>query len=542
MKRLLPIVLLIGISFGLNVHSFNDKKVVYARNDASLPTTIKLNDNTNNEIRDYYSALNSLSESERQGDNLLKNLKTILSKDQIMYSYDSNNGREIWQMYEIIDRDWDLSPASEIQYGTYDEVTNTITNYQYGTKKDNPKNNPKIRALYVDRNVDNPMDAWSNHDQSYGGINREHIWPKSHGFDEEYSTNSDGARGDPMHLWAADGYTNNIHSNYFYGYVDTSKTYTDCHDKISYSVGNYRGTSKTLGSGTVFEPQDSDKGDIARAVFYMVARYNNIAGASSGIDANNPNLRLANDLSENSKTGTSSASTAFSLGILQDLLEWNKLDPVDEFEMHRNNLLFNNYTNNRNPFIDFPEWADYIWGTCEDGVYNATISGSANPLTDQLGSNPISLSLDKTTIKVDGIAKLTINVEDDVDVNLTVDDTTVISIETNVVHKTGTVNITALKEGKAKITAKANIGGTEVENKITITVSNATPAPTPSNNGFKLDTKMLIIIGVVVLVIIIVLIIIFATSSKKTQKKMVKTAKKVVKKSGSGSKSKSKKK
>ena len=50
------------------------------------------------------------------------------------------------------------------------------------------------------------------------------------------------------------------------------------------------------------------------------------------------------------------------MGILQDLLEWNKLDPVDEFEIHRNNLLYRNFSFNRNPFIDFPEWAEYIWG------------------------------------------------------------------------------------------------------------------------------------------------------------------------------------
>ena len=535
MKRLLPIALLMGIAFGLNIHTINNKKVVLAKSDASLPTTIHLDDNTNDEIRAYYSALNSLSEIERSGDNLLKNLKTILSKDQIMYSYDSNNGREIWQMYEIIDRDWNLSPASSIQYGTYDESTNTITNYQYGTSSNNSKNNPKIRALYVDRSVDNPMDAWSNHNQTYGGINREHIWPKSHGFDEEYTTNSDGARGDPMHLWAADGYTNNVHSNFFYGYVDTSKSYTDCHDKISYSVGNYKGTSKTLGSGTVFEPQDSDKGDIARAVFYMVARYNNIAGATSGIDANNPNLRLANDLSENSKTGTSSASTAFSLGILQDLLEWNKLDPVDEFEIHRNNLLFNNYTNNRNPFIDFPEWADYIWGTCEDGVYNNTISGSANPNSDPIaGQGPLSISIDKKTIKPNDTSTITVTLQGGGNVTLSNSDDTVISLSSESVASGETVTVTALKEGKATITAKATVD--EVEYKVSVNITVKEEA-----KGFVMDLKMWIIVGAVAFVILVVLIIIFASSSKKTRKKMVKTAKKVVKKSGSKSKSKKKK-
>ena len=57
------------------------------------------------------------------------------------------------------------------------------------------------------------------------------------------------------------------------------------------------------------------------------------------------------------------------MGLLSDLLAWNKKDPVDEYEVHRNNLLYKNYTNNRNPFIDFPNWADAIWGTADlDGT------------------------------------------------------------------------------------------------------------------------------------------------------------------------------
>lgn len=216
------------------------------------------------------------------------------------------------------------------------------------------------------------MKAWGNHDQTYGGINREHIWPKSRGFDNEGGV---GARGDLMHLWAADGYTNNLHRNFAYGYVDTTKSYTKAEDTISYAKGNYKGTSRTLGSGTVFEPQDSDKGDIARAVFYMVARYNNLAGNDNNISQDNPNLTLAN--TTDNSTQSSTATTAVSLGVLDDLLEWHRQDPVDEYEIHRNNLLFNNYTHNRNPFIDFPEWVEIIWGTKKDTAF-------VNPLTDEL--------------------------------------------------------------------------------------------------------------------------------------------------------------
>ena len=545
---MLSLAFILGITFGYYSRLSECKKVVVAQSNAALPTTIVLSDNSDDEIRAYYQGLNSLSESERQGQNLLKNLKPILSNGQIMYSYDTNNGKAIWQMYEIIDRDWDKSPADQITYGTYDANTNTITGYQYGTSNSTTKNDPYVRALYVDRSVDNPMKAWGNHDQKYGGINREHIWPKSHGFDEVDGSNSDGARGDPMHLWAADGYTNNIHSNYFYGYVDTTKDYVDCQTKISYSVGNYRGTSKALGTGTVFEPQDSDKGDIARAVFYMVARYNNLAGATSGIDANEPNLTLENGLTGNNATGTSTPTQAYSLGILQDLLEWNKLDPVDDFEIHRNNLCFNNYTKNRNPFIDFPEWADYIWGTSVDGTYDSTGTGSANPQSDKINGGTRLLSASKLSMEVGNSVDVTIEVDEEV--AITNSDEEIVSIERN----DKTLTISALKEGKTTITAKATINAEEVTQKLEITVKGAggsgetsesdssdSSGDKPSGEGFKLDTKMIIIIGAAALVLIIILVIVFASLSKKQKKKVIKTAKKVVKKSSSNS-SKSKKK
>ena len=110
----------------------------------------------------------------------------------------------------------------------------------------------------------------------------------------------------------------------------------------------------------------------------MVARYNNIAGTDSSIENDNPNLELVNDLAEWKDTGyISTSTTTGKLGILQDLLDWNKNDPVDTYELHRNNLLYGNFTNNRNPFIDFPEWADLIWGEDKN-------TKSADPSSDEI--------------------------------------------------------------------------------------------------------------------------------------------------------------
>ena len=212
MKKKIVHYSLIGLALSLALGTpliFNGKKAerVDGYSAASLPTTIDLNDTSAANIRSYYSSLNNLSQSERQGTNLLKNLKTILKNGQKYFSYES--GTDVWRMYEITDRDWDKSPASSTTYGTYNANTNKITNYTYGNSSSDKKNNPYIHALYINRDVNNQTTAWDNHNQDQWGINREHVWPKAEGFD---SNGAGGARGDPMHLMAGNGYANNIHS------------------------------------------------------------------------------------------------------------------------------------------------------------------------------------------------------------------------------------------------------------------------------------------------------------------------------------------
>lgn len=465
---------------------------VSAYSIANLPTTIDLNDCTDAEIRSYYAGLDSLSESERKGTNLLKNLKPILSNNQRYYSYDSNT--KIWQIYEIADRDWVKSPASSITIGTYDPATNIITDYKYSTNSTYESgNNPYVHALYNNRDLDNQAKAWGNHEQDGWGINQEHIWAKSHGFDTKGSDSSGGARGDPMHLWAGNSWANHEHSNNFFAFVDKTKDYSDAGTKYQTAYGNLTGYSKNAGGNEkVFEPQDSDKGDIARAIFYMVARYNNYAGATEGIDGNNPNLVMLNDLSQNNTTGTSTASKSFGMGLLSDLLAWNKLDPVDEYEVHRNNLLYKNYTNNRNPFIDFPEWAEYIWGSANyDGTgYNSTPKGAAKPATDVIGQagDTFEVSIEDIKCSVGETVKVS-GKNADADIAWSVDDNSVVSLD-----KTNTVNdeevtITALKNGTTTIRASAYTGGDLINKTISVTVSDLI-IESISVSGMKTEFKV----------------------------------------------------
>ena len=54
-------------------------------------------------------------------------------------------------------------------------------------------------------------------------------------------------------------------------------------------------------------------------------------------------------------------------GVLSNLLDWHRKEPVDTWEENRNNIIYNSYQGNRNPFLDFPELAEHLWGT-EMGV------------------------------------------------------------------------------------------------------------------------------------------------------------------------------
>ncbi|MBN2696532.1 MAG: endonuclease [Bacilli bacterium] len=95
----------------------------------------------------------------------------------------------------------------------------------------------------------------------------------------------------------------------------------------------YYSESSTLVS---YEPRDEVKGDVARILFYMVVMYY-------------PVLELVD-----------TAPMTYQMGLLSVLLDWHELDPVDDFERNRNDEIYE-YQNNRNPFIDYPEFVDLIW-------------------------------------------------------------------------------------------------------------------------------------------------------------------------------------
>ena len=193
--------------------------------------------------------------------------------------------------------------------------------------------------------------------------NREHSFPKSW-FDDRSPMYSDA-----FHIYPTDGKVNGQRSNYPFGEC-ANGSYVSSSGGVK-ALGRLGSSTFSGYSGTVFEPDDQYKGDFARSYFYMAAAYN------SYID----------DWSSAQLAGNS--YPCFSDWSVNLLMKWHREDPVSEKEINRNEVVYR-WQGNRNPFIDHPELAEYVWGTkknegwTEQGTVSdpIIISPDANELYD----------------------------------------------------------------------------------------------------------------------------------------------------------------
>ena len=189
------------------------------------------------------------------------------------------------------------------------------------------KPNGKIWDIYSNIEYSLNTGLCGEYEQEGDCWNREHTWPQS------WFNESTTPRSDLFHVYPTDGFVNGQRSNYPYGEVN-NPIYTS-------GNGSKLGPCVTSGySGRVFEPIDEYKGDIARSYFYMSVRY----------------------YSEDSDWGTSGMTNKSEIKpwAMTMLLRWSDNDPVSDKEINRNNAVYG-YQNNRNPFIDHPEYAHMIW-------------------------------------------------------------------------------------------------------------------------------------------------------------------------------------
>jgi len=143
-------------------------------------------------------------------------------------------------------------------------------------------------------------------------INCEHTWPQA------FFNSNNPMRGDIFHLYPTHMDANSIRGSYPFGNVTSG---------INWNQGGSKRGNNSYGE-IVFEPRDIHKGDAARSIFYFTTCYGN----------------LGNYLGSHQE---------------EDLREWYLSDPVSEEEMQRNSAIYS-YQNNRNPFIDHPEFIERI--------------------------------------------------------------------------------------------------------------------------------------------------------------------------------------
>lgn len=203
------------------------------------------------------------------------------------------------------------------------------------------------------------------------GINREHSFPKSWFGGEVFPMFTDLTM-----LIPTDAYVNQRRNNHPYGVCAGGITYTN--EQMGVTMKGKLGTSTYNGyTATVFEPDDEYKGDFARIYFYMVTCYKSDISNWPGCDQ----LDYTNN---NYK--------AFSNWSMQLLMEWHRADPVSQKEIKRNEAVYSEQ-GNRNPFIDHPELAEYIWGIKQNA--NWTGEDTPDPIVKEV---PVMLAVDTTAV------------------------------------------------------------------------------------------------------------------------------------------------
>jgi endonuclease I len=250
--------------------------------------------------------------------------------------------------YETSDRD------------NYFEENGTVLD-MYSERVDSDGNNLADNYEYT-YEIENPDDRDSGSGGTSEGeyYNREHVIPQSV-FDSD-----DPMRNDAHFVIPSDKFVNAQRGNFPFGVVD-SPDWTSTN-------GSKRGNNLNSGysagyTNTVFEPIDEFKGDIARMFFYFVTRYeDDITGFNTY------------DMFDGS------SDKVFNQTFLNILYQWHLDDPVSIREQDRNNAIFARQ-NNRNPFIDHPEYVQQIWSaslSTENNYNSISVSMYPNPVKNNL--------------------------------------------------------------------------------------------------------------------------------------------------------------
>ncbi len=214
------------------------------------------------------------------------------------------------------------------------EIINTHTSLGYDGLWEAYKTTDKRADGYVRDWYSNTTNFRFGTDQAGNYSKEGDVYNREHSVPQSWFSKANPMKCDVVHVIPTDGYVNNCRGNNPFGEV-SNVTYAS---NNSYSKV---GSCKTSGySGTVFEPNDEIKGDIARIYFYMSTCY----------------------ADRNSGWGDIFTSTGLVSWHMNMMMRWSEQDPIDDVEIARNNAVYQ-LQKNRNPFVDYPGLEDYIWGS-----------------------------------------------------------------------------------------------------------------------------------------------------------------------------------
>ena len=269
---------------------------------------------------------------------------TTIKQQETATTYYDNIGSETCQelktaLYNLINNHTSVSYSS------------LWTHYQ---STDDHLNDSGTEVIVWDMYSDNPSgmeneftfvtEQCGNYQDEGDCYNREHTFPKSWWG----GSTSQPQYTDIFTVVPTDGWVNGLRGNKPYGEAQDipSTITTDNGCKAGSSTFNIPGYS-----GSVFEPTDDYKGDLARGYFYMATRYQDVIAS------------WENNTTESSAVLDGSSYFVYEEWMLDLLIDWHNNDPVDQKELDRNEAIFA-IQGNRNPFIDHPEYVAAVWSGC----------------------------------------------------------------------------------------------------------------------------------------------------------------------------------
>ena len=280
----------------------------------SLLTFSACNDNKNNNDKVDNE---TLPQETKENDTVIKdkNGNQLLKLDN---NYYKSMGGTLNSKEEFKDNLHELLETTHTKRLTYKEVWTALESLD-----EDPNNKNNVLCFYSGQSLLKTNHVGSSGQAGYW--NREHLFPQSRGF----NSNNAVAHNDIFHIRATD-YV-----------VNSNRKDTDFGEGSDY-----------------YEPRDEIKGDIARALLYMVVRYNEDDYSSyNGItDSDDLDLELIEGKSSTAKT----ANNEYVVGNLKVLIKWNYLDPVSAEESLRNEKAYG-IQHNRNPFIDYNDFVAYLY-------------------------------------------------------------------------------------------------------------------------------------------------------------------------------------